>query len=71
MKNAIKQEGLLDRVASMKFIDIFSPALSKYPEVFKQVSGGAAQVPIVAFGEEIISEGNVDITKIIENLKTR
>ncbi|SHK12885.1 hypothetical protein SAMN02745975_03713 [Geosporobacter subterraneus DSM 17957] len=60
----------MGKVATMKFIDVFSPALSKYPEVFKQVSGGDVQVPIVAFGEEVVSEGTVDITKIIEKLKT-
>lgn len=70
LKNAIKGEGLMGKIATMKFIDVFSPMLSKYPEVFKQVSEGAAQIPIIAFGQEIICEGSVDIGRVIEKLKT-
>lgn len=70
LKNAIKSEGLMGKIATMKFIDVFSPMLSKYPEVFKQVSEGTAQVPIVAFGQDIITEGIVDTKKITDKLKT-
>ena len=70
LKNAIKGEGLIEKITSMKFIDIFSPALSKYPEISKKISDGTAEVPIIAFGEEIVSQGTVDVMKITDRLKT-
>ncbi len=69
LKNAIKEEGLVDKVASMKFINIFSPALEKYPQIFKLMSDETTQAPIVAFGEAVVTEGNVDIGQIINELK--
>lgn len=69
LKDAIKSEGLIDKVGSMKFINIFSPALEKYPQIFKLMSDETTQVPIVAFGEAVITEGNIDIEQIINELK--
>lgn len=69
LKGALKKEGLVGKLSSMKFIDVFSLALEKYPRISKEISDGNAEVPIVAFGEEIISADGVDIKKIIDRLK--
>ncbi|WP_207726871.1 DUF1462 family protein [Anaerosolibacter carboniphilus] len=70
MKNALKEANLLGKLNALKFIDIFSPILERYPDVQNKISNGEVEVPLVVLNGEVISQGSIDIHKIMGKVQS-
>jgi disulfide oxidoreductase YuzD len=71
MKNALKEANLLGKINALKFIDIFSPMLSRYPDIQNKISNGEVELPLVVLGSEVISQGNIDIHKVVNKVQSK
>ncbi len=68
LKANIQQKELGHKVESFKFIDLFSKGLDSLPQIKKKIEAQEVSIPLVCFGEEVISSGEVNIDAIINAL---
>ncbi len=69
VKVGLKRAGLIPKVESMKFVDIFSPMISKFPKVLEEIGNGTVQIPVVTVNGEIIANGTLKIDQIVDTVQ--
>ncbi|MFZ5969266.1 MAG: hypothetical protein ACOYVK_19080 [Bacillota bacterium] len=70
LKNVLRKERLASRVSALKFTDVFSNGLQRYPKVHDSITKKGADLPIVTIDGEIVCEGSFDMNKILFKIQS-